>query len=134
MRASRPASQRGMTLIEVLVSLMLVSMVATISASAYLFAFRGLLLSAQTVRAQGVAERALMSIYARPCDYLGEVTDTVVNEGLAFERTVSVSVLPGTQTWRFHSAVAWKHLGRRYHTEILTYSMMTIDCPQSGKR
>jgi len=126
---------RGFTLLEVLIALTVASMAAVVSFAVLLVPLRTLALDGQIVRAKGVAERALLTALARPCDWASplpfERTDDVRDEGMRFVQTVRVHVFPGTDLWRFGVEVAWTTAGRRYHTSLVyDHAFYGVTCPQ----
>lgn len=121
MTASRP---QGFTLLEVVIAMMLWALVASMMFATYGVMLRSLLLSSRTVQAQGIAERAILTAQARPCEWVDRAPEPaiVMDEGVPFERTITVEALPGgPDLWKFHAMVAWRQVGRRYQVQLLTH-------------
>ena len=127
-----PPQDRGFTLLEVMVSLMLVGILSTVVFMSYAVMLRTMAMSQRFVQAQGVAERAILMAQARPCDYEGESQPHVAvvqDDGVSFERALTATALPGERLWRFHVTVSWTQFGRRQQTQLVTHQSLTIFCP-----
>ncbi|MGQ0670308.1 MAG: PulJ/GspJ family protein [Actinomycetota bacterium] len=125
---------RGFTLLEVLVALTVASMAALVSFAVFAIPLRTMILDAHIVRAKGVAERALLSVLAHPCEWADveqPTRDTLLDEGMTFTRTVEVGVMPGTELWRVGVTVGWTTAGRRWQTALLYHeAFYGLRCPQ----
>lgn len=124
---------RGFTLLEILVMLNVLALTALLGFAVYALSLRAQVLSALTVRAQGVAARGLESVLAHPCDWITPTAppEIIRDEGVPFERHVDVQVLRGTDLWRIDVRVRWVTFSRSHETALVYHhAFYGLVCPQ----
>jgi prepilin-type N-terminal cleavage/methylation domain-containing protein len=127
-------SQQGLTLVEVIVAMTLAALVSVGVLSLYGLLFRIMFIQDRYVQAQGLAERAILTMMSQPCEAEGRVLEQVIVEGREFTVTREAFAHPaissGFRLWRFDAFVEWRQYGRPMRVRMRYFDATTFICPR----
>ncbi|MBI3997408.1 MAG: type II secretion system protein [Armatimonadetes bacterium] len=129
-------SERGMTIMEVLVATMLLGIIAVIVFSAFAIGLRAASLAGGMNTATGLAEEALATLVASPCgsSFQTAIPPELPDERLArYRREVSARRLPGGSLWELTATVSWSQERQQRSVTLTTYRHVSAACEFLGQ-
>jgi type II secretory pathway pseudopilin PulG len=126
---------RGMTILEVLIATLLVSVLALIIFSSFAIGLRAAALASRMSTATGLAEDALTRATADPC---GSSMRAAAQSGVGetppgYERQVTVTQLVPPNLWEISATVSWTLEHQRRSVTLTTYRYISQACSFIGQ-
>lgn len=129
------AREQGMTLLEVLIAMMLLSVVALIIFTAFGIGLRAAALAAGMNTATGLAEETLATLTAAPCgsSFRTTLPEEIEGERLQYRRHVSVRPAPGQNLWELSATISWVQERKERSVTLTTLRHISAACAFVGE-
>ncbi len=129
-------TQRGMTILEVLIATMLLAVVAIVIFAAFGIGLRAAALAGGMNTATGLAEEALTQLTASTCgsSFRTAAVPEPVGEGLArFRREVASRQRGSSALWELTATVSWTQERRERSVTLTTLRYVSVACEFVGR-
>ena len=127
-------TERGMTILEVLIATMLLAVVSLVVFTAFGIGLRAAALAGGMSTATGLAEEALATATASPCgsSFLTPVAQPAGEHLARYRREVRANHQRGG-LWEFTSTVTWTQERRPRSVTLSTYRYVSLACEFVGR-
>ncbi|MDR7543204.1 MAG: hypothetical protein QN120_03005 [Armatimonadota bacterium] len=128
--------QRGLSVLEIIISTLLLGVVAAVVFTAFGVGLRAASLASSMNTATSLAEEILVKMTASPCG--ASLRQTIPPEPedprlARFRREVSVRSVPGTRLWEISATVSWTQERRERSVTLTTLRHISTACDLVGQ-